>query len=57
MLSKFASARYLIALMLSTTLCWGFIIGKVPSGTFLPVVLLALGWYFERKDRKEGNHE
>jgi len=48
---KLLSARFVIAILITYTMCYGFVIGRVPSELFVPVALLCLRWYFERPDR------
>ena len=48
---KITSARWLIAILLSSTLCYLALAGKVDADIFVPIVTLAIGYYFN-KDNK-----
>ena len=52
---KVTSARSLVVVMLVATLCYGFIVKIVPPEAFIPIVLVAVDWYFKRSDRRNGN--
>ena len=45
-LSKTFSARFLMAIMLTGTACYGFIIGKLPDEAFTALVGAAVTAYF-----------
>lgn len=38
--------RPFVTLLLAGTLCYGFIVGKIPQEQFLPVVVMAIGFWF-----------
>jgi len=54
-INKLFSAQFIMALMLTGTLCYGFVTGKVSGEAFLPIAVLAIDWYFKRKRNGEGN--
>lgn len=52
-LSKLLSARFILSVGLGLTFCYGFIVKIVSPELFMPVVLIVIKDYFERKDRDE----
>ena len=48
-LEKVISARFLISLALTATLCYGSLRGTIPPEAFIPIAVLAIDWYFKRK--------
>jgi len=52
---KILSARWIMTISLTWSLCWGFIKGLVPPEAFIPIVLLCCEWYFKREDRDGTN--
>ena len=51
---KITSARWLIAILLSLTLCYLAITDKVDADIFVPIVTLAIGYYFNKNSKEEG---
>ena len=57
-LEKSLSARFWMAIMLTGTACYGFLIGKIAPELFVGTIALpAIVFYFERKDRKNGGEK
>ena len=52
---KITSARWLIAILLSLTLCYLALTGKVDSDIFVPIVTLAIGYYFNKDNNISNN--
>ena len=52
---KITSARWLIAILLSSTLCYLALAGKVDADIFVPIVTLAIGYYFNKDNKKGAN--
>lgn len=52
-MDKIKSARFVISVALTFTACIGFIMKMIPAETFVPIVILAIGFYFNRTDRKK----
>ena len=55
---KLTSARFLIAIMLTVTLCYLAITKQIKSDVFVPICTLSIGYYFNKdKINKDGDNE
>ena len=55
-LNKIFSARFLVTIFLTLSFCHLTYVGKVAAEVFVPVFIVVLQYYFNRK-RKEPNEE
>ena len=55
---KLTSARFLIAIMLTVTLCYLAIMKQIKPDVFVPICTLSIGYYFNKdKTNKDGDNE
>ena len=47
-LAKTFSARWLMAIMFSVTACVGFLLGRVPTDAFIPILGVVVTFYFSK---------
>lgn len=50
---KLIDLKSIITILLSITLIWGFIVGKISPDVFIPFVSMTFTFFFTKKDKKE----
>ena len=49
LLKKLTSARFWVTLLLTTTFCYITILERVSTEVFVPVLIVVINYYFQRK--------
>lgn len=53
-LAKLIDLKSIITLGLVATLIYGFVVGKIPTEQFIPLVTLVMSFYFAKTNKKDG---
>jgi hypothetical protein len=53
-LKKLIDLKSIITIVLIGLLAYGFIVGKITSEQFLPILTMVITFYFAKKSNKEG---